>query len=82
MKVIVQESEQYSFLFKFYKDRRQKDNCFLNSLNLESFDRVCGNDLSGVIATNKKIDFVYLSINRYERKKNLGLAIEAFSNIF
>nr|SVE72937.1 EOG090X069M [Ceriodaphnia reticulata] len=48
------------------------------SLNFESFDQESAFTLSSVINTVKPIDFVYLSINRYERKKNLGLAINAF----
>jgi alpha-1,3/alpha-1,6-mannosyltransferase len=61
-----------------FKSIRRRPQVLYPSLNFESFDRECVNSLSSVIGTDKKVDFVYLSINRYERKKNLGLAIKAF----
>ena len=46
------------------------------SLNTESFDRD-GDGGVRVQADPEKIKTIFLSINRYERKKNLQLAIKA-----
>ena len=43
------------------------------SLNTKMFD-----DLGQNLEENRSENFTFLSINRYERKKNIGLAIEAF----
>lgn len=48
------------------------------SLNFEAFDRECEKSLSSIVSAAKNNDFIYLSINRYERKKNLSLALKAF----
>ncbi|XP_028673240.2 alpha-1,3/1,6-mannosyltransferase ALG2 isoform X1 [Erpetoichthys calabaricus] len=48
------------------------------SLNFTIFD-TRPNDLEGLIPEHKKI--VFLSINRYERKKNLPLALEALNQL-
>ena len=50
------------------------------SLSFESFDKPLTTTmtLEKVLGLSTKPAFVYLSINRYERKKNLGLALEAF----
>ena len=53
------------------------------SLNFEAFDRPALSDqteieLGALVGPGKKDHFIYLSINRYERKKNLPLAIQAF----
>ncbi|KZS10906.1 alpha-1,3/1,6-mannosyltransferase ALG2 isoform X1 [Daphnia magna] len=61
-----------------FKSIRRRPKVLYPSLNFRSFDRECGNSLSSVIGTKQVMDFVFLSINRYERKKNLGLAIKAF----
>nr|SVE75125.1 EOG090X069M [Daphnia dolichocephala] len=61
-----------------FKSIRRRPGVLYPSLNFQSFDRESRGDLSSVIGTQKIVDFVYLSINRYERKKNLGLAIKAF----
>ncbi|XP_007948523.1 alpha-1,3/1,6-mannosyltransferase ALG2 [Orycteropus afer afer] len=45
------------------------------SLNFTSFDSAALEDLDDLVPKGKK--FLFLSINRYERKKNLTLALEA-----
>ncbi|XP_074136191.1 alpha-1,3/1,6-mannosyltransferase ALG2 [Sminthopsis crassicaudata] len=45
------------------------------SLNVSSFDNTVPSDIDNLIPKGRK--FVFLSINRYERKKNLTLALEA-----
>ncbi|XP_052501140.1 alpha-1,3/1,6-mannosyltransferase ALG2 [Budorcas taxicolor] len=45
------------------------------SLNIVSFDSAIPEKLDDIVPQGKK--FVFLSINRYERKKNLTLALEA-----
>ncbi|XP_069476700.1 alpha-1,3/1,6-mannosyltransferase ALG2 [Ambystoma mexicanum] len=49
------------------------------SLNSRTFDSIVSENLDGIVP--KKVEFLYLSINRYERKKNILLAIEAFHNL-
>ena len=63
-----------------FKSISRRPEVLYPSLNFESFDRECAFNLNSVIKTVRSIDFIYLSINRYERKKNLGLAINAFGN--
>ncbi|MGH0153116.1 UNVERIFIED_CONTAM: hypothetical protein FKN15_034120 [Acipenser sinensis] len=48
------------------------------SLNFSTFDTEPA-ELDGLIPTEKS--FVFLSINRYERKKNLALALEALKDL-
>ncbi|XP_007895629.1 alpha-1,3/1,6-mannosyltransferase ALG2 [Callorhinchus milii] len=48
------------------------------SLNFAAFDNDPA-DLSGLVPAQKK--FIFLSINRYERKKNLPLAMEALHDL-
>ncbi|XP_070231654.1 alpha-1,3/1,6-mannosyltransferase ALG2 [Bos mutus] len=45
------------------------------SLNIVSFDSAIPEKLDDIVPQGKK--FIFLSINRYERKKNLTLALEA-----
>ncbi|KGL81113.1 Alpha-1,3/1,6-mannosyltransferase ALG2, partial [Tinamus guttatus] len=45
------------------------------SLNTKSFETIVPADIAELIPKKKK--FLFLSINRYERKKNLALALEA-----
>lgn len=45
------------------------------SLNVAAFDSVIPDKLDDLVPAGKK--FLFLSINRYERKKNLALALEA-----
>uniref|UniRef100_A0A4W2E8R1 Alpha-1,3/1,6-mannosyltransferase ALG2 n=1 Tax=Bos indicus x Bos taurus TaxID=30522 RepID=A0A4W2E8R1_BOBOX len=45
------------------------------SLNIVSFDSAIPEKLDDIVPQGKK--FIFLSINRYERKKNLTLAVEA-----
>ncbi|KAF1528363.1 Alpha-1,3/1,6-mannosyltransferase ALG2, partial [Eudyptula minor] len=49
------------------------------SLNISSFEAVVPADIADLIPQNKK--FLFLSINRYERKKNLALALEALHEL-
>nr|SVE93618.1 EOG090X069M [Scapholeberis mucronata] len=63
-----------------FKSIRRRPEVLYPSLNFESFDRVSPMTLNQVIeADMDTIDFVFLSINRYERKKNLALAIHSFA---
>ncbi len=50
------------------------------SLHLEAFDRPVTASVESVIGERgaAATPFLYLSINRYERKKNLALALRAF----
>lgn len=48
------------------------------SLNISSFERVVPEDIADLIPRKK---FLFLSINRYERKKNLALALEALHEL-
>ena len=50
------------------------------SINFSSFDRKLEGDLNELKL--KDIATVFLSINRYERKKNIGLAIEALKELY
>lgn len=58
--------------------RHMKPSILYPSLNFSSFDRT-PIKLAGVIPEG--VETVFLSINRYERKKNLSLAIKAFSKM-
>ncbi|KFO78624.1 Alpha-1,3/1,6-mannosyltransferase ALG2, partial [Cuculus canorus] len=49
------------------------------SLNISSFETVVPTDIMDLIPKKKK--FLFLSINRYERKKNLPLALEALCEL-
>ncbi|NXL95894.1 ALG2 mannosyltransferase, partial [Alectura lathami] len=49
------------------------------SLNTSSFDTIVPADIDDLIPNKKK--FLFLSINRYERKKNLALALEALHQL-
>ncbi|NXA33937.1 ALG2 mannosyltransferase, partial [Eudromia elegans] len=49
------------------------------SLNTESFETIIPADITELIPKKKK--FLFLSINRYERKKNLALALEALHDL-
>ncbi|NXY92203.1 ALG2 mannosyltransferase, partial [Alcedo cyanopectus] len=49
------------------------------SLNISSFETVVPADIDDLIPKKKK--FLFLSINRYERKKNLSLALEAVQEL-
>uniref|UniRef100_A0A8B9N6M4 Alpha-1,3/1,6-mannosyltransferase ALG2 n=1 Tax=Accipiter nisus TaxID=211598 RepID=A0A8B9N6M4_9AVES len=49
------------------------------SLNISSFETVVPADIADLIPKKKK--FLFLSINRYERKKNLALALEALCEL-
>ncbi|XP_031444934.1 alpha-1,3/1,6-mannosyltransferase ALG2 isoform X2 [Phasianus colchicus] len=49
------------------------------SLNTSSFETVVPVDIADLIP--KKTKFLFLSINRYERKKNLALALEALHEL-
>ncbi|KFQ01030.1 Alpha-1,3/1,6-mannosyltransferase ALG2, partial [Leptosomus discolor] len=49
------------------------------SLNISSFETVVPVDIADLILKKKK--FLFLSINRYERKKNLVLALEALHEL-
>ncbi|CAD7092824.1 unnamed protein product [Hermetia illucens] len=50
------------------------------SLNTKFFDNVKASD-NEISLNLPRQSFIFLSINRYERKKNLGLAIEAFQSM-
>jgi len=50
------------------------------SINFSAFDRKLEGDLNDLKL--KDIATVFLSINRYERKKNIGLAIEALKELY
>ncbi|KAJ7395066.1 Alpha-1,3/1,6-mannosyltransferase ALG2 [Pitangus sulphuratus] len=49
------------------------------SLNISSFETIVPADIADLIPKKKK--FLFLSINRYERKKNLALALEALHEL-
>ncbi|NWR28573.1 ALG2 mannosyltransferase, partial [Tachuris rubrigastra] len=49
------------------------------SLNISSFETIVPADIADLIPKKKK--FLFLSINRYERKKNLTLALEALHEL-
>ncbi|NWJ04810.1 ALG2 mannosyltransferase, partial [Crypturellus undulatus] len=49
------------------------------SLNTKSFETTVPADIAELIPKKKK--FLFLSINRYERKKNLALALEALHDL-
>ena len=50
------------------------------SLNFETFDQpIDPRGLETVIEDYNQDSFIFLSINRYERKKKIELAIQAFS---
>ncbi|XP_066184043.1 alpha-1,3/1,6-mannosyltransferase ALG2 [Sylvia atricapilla] len=49
------------------------------SLNISSFEEIVPADIADLIPKKKK--FLFLSINRYERKKNLALALEALHEL-
>ncbi|KAJ1203268.1 hypothetical protein NDU88_007060 [Pleurodeles waltl] len=49
------------------------------SLNSSNFDSIVSANLEGMV--HNKVQFLFLSINRYERKKNILLALEAFHNL-
>lgn len=49
------------------------------SLNINSFETIVPVDIAELIPKKKK--FLFLSINRYERKKNLALALEALHEL-
>ncbi|XP_005509877.2 alpha-1,3/1,6-mannosyltransferase ALG2 [Columba livia] len=49
------------------------------SLNISSFETIVPADIADLIPKKKK--FLFLSINRYERKKNLSLALEALHEL-
>ena len=63
-----------------FRSLQQQPQVLYPSLNFQTFDRPCNTNLDDVIGSDKQPDFVFLSINRYERKKNLGLAIKALGN--
>nr|SVE69801.1 EOG090X069M [Eubosmina coregoni] len=62
-----------------FKSLQQRPQVLYPSLNFQTFDRPCSTTMENVIGSDKQPNFVFLSINRYERKKNLGLAIKAFA---
>lgn len=49
------------------------------SLNFGTFDAVISADVASIVPDKKK--FLFLSINRYERKKNLALALKALHDL-
>uniref|UniRef100_A0A8D0G7R9 Alpha-1,3/1,6-mannosyltransferase ALG2 n=1 Tax=Sphenodon punctatus TaxID=8508 RepID=A0A8D0G7R9_SPHPU len=49
------------------------------SLNISTFDTIISEDITSIIPEGKK--FLFLSINRFERKKNLALALEALHDL-
>ncbi|NXF99667.1 ALG2 mannosyltransferase, partial [Sakesphorus luctuosus] len=49
------------------------------SLNISSFETIVPADIADLIPKQKK--FLFVSINRYERKKNLPLALEALHEL-
>nr|XP_034990951.1 alpha-1,3/1,6-mannosyltransferase ALG2 [Zootoca vivipara] len=49
------------------------------SLNVNVFDTVIPEDVAHIVPNRKR--FLFLSINRYERKKNLVLALEALHDL-
>lgn len=49
------------------------------SLNVNVFDTVIPEDVANIVPNRKR--FLFLSINRYERKKNLVLALEALHDL-
>ncbi|XP_050189222.1 alpha-1,3/1,6-mannosyltransferase ALG2 [Myiozetetes cayanensis] len=49
------------------------------SLNISSFETIVPADIADLLPMKKK--FLFLSINRYERKKNLALALEALHEL-
>ncbi|XP_053121671.1 alpha-1,3/1,6-mannosyltransferase ALG2 [Hemicordylus capensis] len=49
------------------------------SLNVSTFDTVISMDVASIVPNGKR--FMFLSINRYERKKNLMLALNALHDL-
>lgn len=75
--VLVNSKFTSSIFHKTFKSLRSiKPSVLYPSLNFSSFDRP-PIDLAGVIPSDS--DTVFLSINRFERKKNLSLAVKAFA---
>lgn len=65
-----------TFISTFTSLRSQRPRVLYPSLNFSSFDApVASDEIEDLIPPTAK--FVFLSINRYERKKNLTLALEA-----
>ena len=65
-----------TFLSTFTSLRSNRPRVLYPSLNFSSFDTpITEEELQDLIPPTAK--FVFLSINRYERKKNLNLAIES-----
>lgn len=65
-----------TFISTFTSLRSQRPRVLYPSLNFSSFDApVASDEIEDLIPPAAK--FVFLSINRYERKKNLTLALEA-----
>lgn len=57
-------------------------NVLYPSLNTKYFDENAGAEVDDVITTKlKDSDIVFLSINRFDRKKNLNLALKAFRKL-
>lgn len=59
----------------FPKLRHRHLHILYPTINMEFFDNLAPCELDFVPPTAKHI---FVSINRYERKKNIGLALEAF----
>ena len=49
------------------------------SVQFDSFDKPISAEIN--LHLDRKVDTLFLSINRFERKKNLDLAIKAFKNL-
>lgn len=63
------ENQSIQILYPICNFKSLDDDC---SMHIDEFNLIIKDDF------NKKNDFVFLSINRYERKKQIGLAIDAF----
>ncbi len=79
--VIVVNSQFTAGVFKeTFKTIEVQPQILYPSLSFESFDKPLTTTMTveKVLGLSTKPAFIYLSINRYERKKNLGLALKAF----
>ena len=66
-----------TFVSTFTSLRNQRPRVLYPSLNFSTFDATPSAESDDLLPPSAK--FVFLSINRYERKKNLKLALEALN---
>ncbi|XP_039288257.1 alpha-1,3/1,6-mannosyltransferase ALG2 [Nilaparvata lugens] len=81
-KILVNSNFTRGVFKQTFKSLNQQPDILYPSINTQSFDQDVSYDINNLLTTPIRDDFnVILSINRYERKKNLMLAISSFNKL-